>query len=314
VDGGSPQCWPSPGSNCQTFTGCVPDSNTSCDANNPCTGDGQVCNTALGLCKAQVQVCPLGTTCDPSARICVLSCTLDQDCEAPKKCVNRSCQTVGACQQDTDCPTDKVCNNPTGPNGGECVPFCTTDSSCGPGFICQPYLEADGSYRPKCFDGCLSNANCPATQVCQDSNGNLFVATDGGTTFGSCQGTYNGGQACQDTLACGSCQFCGTGNTCQSATSLGYCTTCDPNNATSCSSYGAGSQCLSLAGLDGQGNVIASGPYYCGVPCTLGVTQSYDQSSCPSGFICSPVQGQGTNLCVPANYNCQELSGAAKCQ
>src|ERR1700722_12305656 len=82
-DDGGDQCWPAPGTNCKTFTGCTPDLGTDCEQNSDCNtdgGGGQVCNINIGLCQAADQVCPAGTVCNPSQRVCVTACAVDSQC------------------------------------------------------------------------------------------------------------------------------------------------------------------------------------------------------------------------------------------
>ena len=319
LDANDSQCLPAPGSDCKTFTGCVPDALSSCNSNADCAdaNDDQVCDSGSGLCRARVQACPLGTVCDPSVKVCVNSCSVDRDCSSDGSlaCVNHICVPLSVCQSDTDCPTDKVCNVPPGQSGGTCVPFCHADTDCAVGEVCQPVIEADGSSRQACLSGCLDNSGCPGNSLCEDSNGNPFVPS--GTALGQCLTTFNGGAACQTTDACTSCQVC-TNNTCASATAQGYCHSCDPaaGGADCVTATGlASSVCLSLGGRDGQGNIIASGPYACGYPCG---TSNPNSPACPKGFVCDAVTDAHNNQaynCVPSDFDCGLANGStAKCQ
>ena len=209
---------------------------------------------------------------------------------------------------------------------GACVPFCTSDVDCATSQICEPTIEPDGSTRFKCIPSCLSTDECPYNQVCVDSNNNILKYGNDGGDFGSCQDTVNGQTACQITIACDSCQFCGFGNTCQSGANLGYCTPCDTSVANDCSAnlgYPSGSACLSLAGRDGNGDLIGSGPFFCGIPCEGGDPARYidggaasiDQAACPSGFVCDELENDEGYNCVPTNFNCQsQVSSGTLCQ
>jgi hypothetical protein len=320
---GTPQlCWTNIGSNCKNFTGCVPDSLASCDDTHPCTASGQVCDTGLGVCKAQQQICPLGTVCDPTAHVCVNSCSVDQDCsnDGSLVCVNGACIQLNQCQSDDDCPADRVCSLSTDGSGtGSCVPFCNSGPGCAPGAVCEPRQDASGNTRYVCLQGCLHNSDCPISQLCLDQNGNIFSSTDP-TQLGGCSSTYQNAQACQGTLACNPCQLCGSGNTCTSAASGGYCVTCNPNptsGTNDCINQGfaAGSECVSVGIRDSSGNVIGSSPFFCGIPC--GSNNSIDQSTCPAGFVCAASSTSG-QVCVPSDSSCTyttgQFSGQAKCQ
>lgn len=317
---GDSQCLPNAGSNCKTFTGCTPDSLKSCNTNEDCANanNDQVCDVGSGVCRARVQICPLGTVCDPSVRVCVNSCSVDRDCSSDGSlaCVNHLCQALSSCASDTDCPTDKVCDVPPGASGGTCVAFCTSDTSCGVGRVCQPVVEADGSTRQSCLPGCVHDTDCAPNEICLDQNGNVFVPS--GTALGQCSNTYQGRPACQGTSSCASCDLCMADHTCQSAASLGFCHVCDPNRGnTDCSSFGAGSTCLSLGGRDANGNILGNGPFGCGVPCNPAGTA--DGASCPQGFVCAALtdaNGNNTGVynCVPSDFDCKLTASPPLCQ
>ncbi len=237
LQGGSQQCWPETGKNCKTFTGCTPDSLKPCTPTDGGTGDeqckdvpGQVCDPARGQCVAQVQSCPFGMVCDPASRICVPSCSVDQDCTQGQRCTNRYCEPVGQCQKDADCPLNKVCNSTT----QQCVPFCTATGSCPLGEICT--LTADN--RSKCVPGCTANVDCPPDAIC---------VKQAGQTIGSCQTGH-----CQFNDVCATCETCELVTyTCQSAKPVGYCKPCSTD--TECAT---GGYCLQMT--DGK---------FCGKPC-----------------------------------------------
>jgi len=319
VGQGDSQCWPTSNRDCTSFRGCIPDLLTSCNQNSDCAdaNNDQVCDTGSGQCRARVPVCPLGTVCDPNNLVCVNSCSVDRDCTGNLACVNHICQSLSTCESDSDCPADKVCDVPAGASEGSCVPFCSNDTACGVGRVCQPVIEPDGTTRQACLPGCVSNTGCAPDQICEDPiSGQPFVPS--GTALGQCSSTLGGAQACQSTDACGSCEICGTNNTCSSASSAGYCHPCDQTRGNAdCAAFGTTATCLSLAGRDPSGNVLAGGPFACGVPCSSSSTA--DQAECPKGFVCAALtDGSGNNTgvynCIPADFNCDANSSAPKCQ
>jgi len=319
VTDGDSQCEPNPGTTCKTFTGCTPDSHQSCNSSNDCTaGTDQVCDTGSGTCRARVSICALGTVCDPSLRVCVNSCSTDQDCSSDGSlaCVNHICQPLSTCQSDSECPTDKVCDLPSGSTQGHCVPTCTSDTACSTGRVCQPVIEADGSTRNSCLPGCVHDTDCAPDQICADpSTGQKFVPS--GTALGQCASTLNGTQACQATDACGSCQVCASSNVCQapapaSGQSIaGYCHPCATDN--DCTGFAANATCIILDGRNPDGSFIDNGLSYCAIPCAagsgVGIAGTADNAVCPRGFVCaSLVDGQGVPTgnfaCAPSTFDC----------
>ena len=291
---GKKQCWPKAGKNCKTFTGCIPDSRKTCQANADCADvPDQVCDPGSGVCTARLQLCPFGQVCDSRSRVCVDACNTDADCTAIDsrlRCVNRGCEPVGECTAsakdpsgDQSCPANKVCSIAPGQQGGNCVPFCSSNNDCPQGSICQ--RTADN--RSKCLPGCVANADCPLDKRC----------VKGGTaTVGTCQGTP--GQTCQTDSVCPTCNFCDIfSNQCQTARTGNYCKPCSGD-----SECGSG---LCLALKDGK---------RCGQPCPA--------SGCPRGFVCGEIclgtyQGylcQGTRVaqCIPADQSCS-VAGINKC-
>lgn len=316
LEGAPKQCIPAAGSNCRTFRGCEPDSLATCNSTAECAnkGDDQVCDPARGQCVARTQVCALGTVCDPTARVCVNACTVDQDCsqDGTLKCVNRLCTLLSECFSDQDCPNDKVCNFAAGATKGECVNFCGNDLDCGLGKVCQLRF---GSNRRACIEGCVRAPDCGLDELCLDAQGAVFVA-GGAQTLGECKKTSGTKRLCQSTEACNACELCATDLSCQSASSRGVCKPCDPNRGDAdCSAFGTGSRCLSLGGRDANGNIRTEGPFGCGTPCST--AGSADQAACPKGFVCAALTGpngqnSGASACVPADFDCRN-NGVAKC-
>jgi hypothetical protein len=265
------QCWPAqsavPGqtATCKNFKGCTPDSLRSCNGDASCGDSSQRCDPAQGKCLAIEQVCPYGTTCDPSAKICVADCTADADCGDPKLvCQDKVCVLAGECMVDTDCPANKVCNVPPGGASGTCVPFCQLDTDCPLGQTCQ---MNGGRYA--CAAGCSTTENCPLNQRCNAMH--------------VCEGpTVNGAQICQTTSACDTCQLCDPQtNECTSATaSFPHCASC------SSPSQCGGGTCVQID--DGR---------WCLRYCVTG-------SECPQGFVCLGLTGSTQSVCVPSSRTC----------
>jgi hypothetical protein len=84
-----------------------------------------------------------------------------------------------SCTSNADCVTSLVCvsDDP----GGQCTRFCTADSDCGSGALCDP--------EGKCYQACKLDADCPRHAVdptygCAGSGTRRFcdvvAAPDGG--------------------------------------------------------------------------------------------------------------------------------------
>jgi hypothetical protein len=87
----------------------------------------------------------------------------------------------GSCTGDADCRTSLVCvaDDP----GGQCTKFCTADSQCGGGNLCND--------EGKCYQVCVSDGDCPRhaidpTYGCAGTGTRRFCdvldSTDGGTS------------------------------------------------------------------------------------------------------------------------------------
>lgn len=131
----------------------------------------------IGSCTDnQGLMCPTGQLCNANTGTCV-NCLSNTQCIVPGTiCSNGDC--VPGCTTDTTCPIGTICQN------GQCVtPQCTLDINCPQGQHCS---------RGTCVAGCVNSLNCPlADPVC--SNGTCVacaVNTDCGLdsicTTGTC--------------------------------------------------------------------------------------------------------------------------------
>jgi hypothetical protein len=57
----------------------------------------------------------------------------------------------GSCAGDADCATSLVCV--TDDPGGQCTRFCSADSQCGAGSLCND--------EGKCYQACAADGDCP---------------------------------------------------------------------------------------------------------------------------------------------------------
>lgn len=148
---------------------------TSCSNDSQCP-DGSICYN-LGFSKKCLPGCRANRKCLPGnwcfmlgslPGLCKDGCKNDNDCDQDQQCVNKQHTLLGhigtckyECEEDTDCTGGEFCNV-TG--GHKCELECDlTSKPCDAGSYCN--VPTDGPN--KCMPGCLDNANCPASEVCE---------------------------------------------------------------------------------------------------------------------------------------------------
>lgn len=158
---------------CRSNADCGP--NLSCynsQCQNSC--EDNVCGPNA-LCKIENHAtkceCPAGFEGNPlPEQGCVRvpsTCVSTSRCPNGHMCIANLCQVP--CSDHTSCAVGERCDN------NVCAKVCYTNNNCLPGEICNE--------RGTCQSGCLSEADCPPTQICQGGKckcGRGFI----GTPFG----------------------------------------------------------------------------------------------------------------------------------
>jgi Cys-rich repeat protein len=155
-------------------------------------------------------------------------CLADAHCAAGQSCIDTECVTV--------CGTAQCATNPTGndkcdlPNN-RCVD-CMTDADCAVEMgnpYCDTTLNTAGLARYACEE-CVTNAHCPAGQVCFDNNCEAGCATDADC---SADGGGNNPHCNPTTMVCSECgadahcsgnqPYCSTEGECVECMSDAHC-------------------------------------------------------------------------------------------
>lgn len=286
---------------CLSFESCTPDTLQTCNSDAECTqSEGQRCDTSQGRCIALERKCPFGTACDPTAKICVTECSIDEDCgDSNQRCINRVCEAPFSCEEDSDCSASRVCSKAPGQTVGQCRPFCQSDAECPLATICSE--SADG--RSRCVEGCRPCDPSMATCGPRDGNRGCPIESRCGAA-GLCEYAPEGEPSyCQSSSACDTCESCnlspnlGEQFRCRSARlSFPYCERCA--TPTEC---GGGGTCVQLV----------DGLTYCMRQCGGG-------QECPQGFVCqttnqTTADGGVLSACVPSDRSCKTPTGESKC-
>jgi hypothetical protein len=265
----------------------------------------QQCVPAFGDCSVPPRCrgdadCPPGNTCREGA--CVGTCQNDSQCAAGWRCADNLCRPPARCPDDSDdeCPAGTVCR------AGRCMPGCLDSTDCPLGSRCRV---------GRCASGCDTRADCPLDRACIDEE-----CVDEVCSQGPCE------PACQVDLFCPAGRFCDVAaGHCRDGLPGGLCNACDRLQPGGC----AGGLCVGHATRIGcTGHQQCDGGTYCDarfscffdrdcaggqqcdgadlnadIPgvCSGGNCSGFRcaspcdgaAGSCPTGFVCSPVQRPG---------------------
>jgi hypothetical protein len=183
--------------------GCVSDAECTVDPTKP------YCDLNTGKCVGCLvdnDLCPPAQYCNPTTDMCDVGCNDASDCSGGGQnlfCDQNTHACVG-CILDDDCPGGSICVSQT------CVPGCTPNHACQPGFSCC------GS---SCFDLSTNVNNCGACNApCDDLANADVLCINSQCVLSQCQGSFQdcNGQSMdgceQNTLNDGPC-LCNPGDT-----------------------------------------------------------------------------------------------------
>lgn len=143
---------------------------TYCGSDGYYTCDGDNCQWASATCPDQ------GSGTDPNGGF---ECSDNSDCAAGCYCANGTCEEAGFCTQDSDCGTGYVCNE----DRSSCEPAgesCTDNASCPQGSICD---------NGTCTTTCVCSTDAEAAAQGYDYCDELRVTCmSGDDPYGTCAG------------------------------------------------------------------------------------------------------------------------------
>ncbi|MCC6750885.1 MAG: hypothetical protein IT371_24720 [Deltaproteobacteria bacterium] len=202
-----------------------------------CTRAG--CELPGAVCDAEG--CPAGSTCHPSGKGCVTSCTEGAGCQGDLVCVDGRCAAAPSpCTDEAGCGEGAYCDSGVCRKTGrckapaECARFgqgfeCDPGGSCVPPVATPPALCQSGA---ACGDGMCVSGQCGA---CQGDCGSAKTC--------ELDRHCGAGRACLDgkcTSACAGPEACGSGQVCRAKV-------CVPDPSPACQTSaqcGAGKACV----------------------------------------------------------------------
>lgn len=303
----------------ETFCGrdCDPSRTSDCPAGFACVDIGQSddpnqqgpfqcvpnANTCVGFCSAadelgQIRECGLGQTCDLNAQRCEPAsdgrmcspCSDNDDCRSGGHPENRC--IVNDC---ADCPFkgESFCSTP-----------CLDDQACvtsfGPGFVCKPVEDNQGTTRNYCM---------PQRGTCKSGLGRIgddcSRAGAADCVAGVCLRagiTQICSAPCTSDLECGDSRY-----RCCEYDANGY--DCAESRRSATGPLNGSGVCAPMGGLFGDDCTPGRPPCQTGSCLDLGTSRvctsaCTDDSSCPNGFTCrdaTPLEGDGptVKVCFP---------------
>ncbi len=288
--------------NCGSNGTCV-----GCTMDSQCSGATPVCNTTSGLCVqcTSSTQCSSGTpVCDATSSTCV-PCNGDNGSTASDPCSTTSepfCFLSGSMMgQCGKCATDSDCQGHTGDicdtTSGLCVTGCDSDAQCGATQWCNNPPGAAGTCVPKLSNGTPLPGTPSDVSTCTTAVGMRVCVSGVCDTKDNACGYANGDGPCGGNAQC-------RDNTCDPSTM-----TCMPSTSSSSSSGSAGmcvtdSDCPSSEFCQG-GNCVPLLPI--GKACTR---SSQCQSDDCDQNVCSTVIGSGNGVICAARGTADTSGGS----